>query len=331
MTNALVISLSIVVLLSAAAGLILVRRQRRASRPQACRQNDDRPLRSIVLLLSKPRFPDIPRLEEAVERAWKMKLPKDQPEPREFVAGKPDLPSAVVVAQGKTVLVNYIPVPYFDDPEKLKEDLGELRAREMIEQHKAWLSVDLLGEIPENMTETDLYRELGKLAAELAGNDTLGFCLPQFGRLFPYTTEALQALTGAGDIVEGLIQASPAPVVQIDGDDPRMQAAVEQARSTLPEFLRLFEVRKRGDTFAVKFPLTSGEHTEFIWMLVDIIEGNRAVGRLDNDPANLPGYVAGQSVNVRLDDIVDWVATVDDELHGGFSIKAIGEIQKDPG
>lgn len=279
-------------------------------------------MRAIALLQSRARLLSEAKLRAAVTRAWGMRLPDPTPEDAtDFVVVAPGAPSAVVRVEGVTYLVNSLPMPYMGDPAAAASGIPDLRLRTIIADHKAWMSVDLMGDLPEGWDEPRVYCRLGKLAAEIAGEDTLGFYFPQQGLLYPNSSDALVALR-SDDVFQGLHNKAETPVVQVSDDDPEMRQAVEEAQARLPEFVRRFEARD-GQHFSVKAPITSAGKTEFIWIDVSAIEEDQIIGALGNDPADLPGYKLGQRVRVRLDDLVDWMIVVDRDnqrFDGGFSV-----------
>src|SRR4051812_7477657 len=66
------------------------------------------------------------------------------------------------------------------------------------------------------------------------------------------------------------LEAPEETVVQIDEDDPRMAAAVTEAKTRLPEFAAAFGKAKDGYQFSVKAPFADqgGEESEFMWVHV---------------------------------------------------------------
>lgn len=289
------------------------------------RKRNNCPIRAIALLQGRARLLSNTKLRAAITRAWGVHLPDNPPEDAEnFVVVAPGTPSAMARIEGVMYLINSFPVPYMSEPEKAAEGIRDLRLRTVVADHKAWMSVDLLGDMPEGWDERTLYNRLGKLAAEIAAEDTLGFFLTQFDLLYPHTAETLAALR-SDDVLASLRSDAPLPVVQVSDDDPAMKKAVEEAQSRLPEFVRRFE-SKDGQHFSIKAPVTSAGNTEFIWIDVTAIEHDRVLGTLGNDPANLPGYKYGQRVRIPMDDVMDWMIVTDRDAakyDGGFSVAVV--------
>jgi uncharacterized protein YegJ (DUF2314 family) len=283
------------------------------------------PIRAIALLQSRARLLSDVKLRAAIERAWGVHLPENGPEDAtDFVAVVPGAPTAFVQIDGVRYLINSFPTPYLDDPASAASGITDLRLRTIIAEHKAWMSVDLMGNLPEGWDERMLYSRLGKLAAEIAADDTLGFYFTQHSLIYQKTPDTIAALR-SDDVLENLQQNADLPVVQMSDNDPEMDRAVEEAQARLPEFVRRFEAQD-GKHFSIKAPITSAGNTEFIWIDVTTIDATQVTGELGNEPANLPGYKLGQRVRVKLDDIVDWMIVTNPEkqqFDGGFSVAVV--------
>src|SRR5262249_31195037 len=111
------------------------------------KKKKEKPLISLVLLLREPRYLDSAMLTSLVNRAWGTQLGTGDPEATEFVVG--DSPLFVIHCAERMFLVNNFARPYVDDVEAAARDIPELRLRKAFGGHRAWLSVDLLGE-PDN-------------------------------------------------------------------------------------------------------------------------------------------------------------------------------------
>ena len=289
---------------------------------------DKSSLHALVWLLREPRFLDSRVLTTIVSSAIGRKLDPDDSEATEFAVG--ELPTFVVVLENRHFLVHSFPTPYVDDPEAVAEDILDLRLRQKVASHRAWLSVDLLQ--ADEMSEDELaaaYRVAAKIFAELADEeDCLAMYLPASGRMLPMDSELLEGLRrGDEEIIGG--RMAYVPVVPVSDDDPRMAAAVAEARGAFPQFVAAFENRADDQNFSVKGPITRGERTEFIWINVDAIEGDVIYGKLGNDPIDLPGLKLGDRVRLGADELSDWIYFENEDMHGGFSLKVIKQIQEE--
>lgn len=92
-------------------------------------------------------------------------------------------------------------------------------------------------------------------------------------------------------------------VVPISQRDPEMNAAIAEAKRTLPEFLRVVDKPPPGvDSIGFKYPLGGWEH---IWVTDVERRGNVLIGRLDNEPMQ-ENYRTGQVVEVPFAQVSDW-------------------------
>jgi uncharacterized protein YegJ (DUF2314 family) len=283
------------------------------------RRSRRRSMISIVMFLKEPRALDATLLSAKVEAAWGVKFDRENPEPEEFVVGDP--PAFVVKTREGMFLVNTFPVPYVDDPAKEAAEIKELRLHKAFAEHRAWLSVDLIGQdapigIP------GAYKRIGKLIAELMDEDCLMFYCPQTGRMNVPTEEVVAGLKG-DDPLGAVTAFDQPPVTGISGDDPRMVAAVEEARRRWPEFVEAFRTGREEQMFSVKAPFTDGENTEFMWVHVTAIEGETIRGKLGNEPVGVKGIKLDDEVTVALKDLNDWMYLVDEKPQGGFTIKVL--------
>jgi uncharacterized protein YegJ (DUF2314 family) len=92
-------------------------------------------------------------------------------------------------------------------------------------------------------------------------------------------------------------------VIAVSDQDPAMNAAIAEARRTLPEFLRVVDRPPPGvRDVAFKYPLAGWEH---IWVTNVSRHGQVLVGELDNEP-QAEGFRIGQRVEVQLAQVSDW-------------------------
>ncbi|MDY7108143.1 MAG: DUF2314 domain-containing protein [Planctomycetota bacterium] len=263
-------------------------------------------------------------LHEAVERAFNVTLPRGDPEATSFVVV--ERPSSMVKVESWVFVVHNFPTPYMEEYQRAAEEIPELRLRRAVEAHRAWLSVDLLHK-PEGAQDQQVYQMIGRLLAEFDDGDCLALYWPSRGNLRPYDQSMLDHLRGQHPLKATARPPDP-PVTEVAGEDPRLVAAVNEARMRFPEFVRAFKTGE-GSYHSVKAPITAGQRTEFIWILVTGFEGSTIRGTLGNEPVDLPGLHEGDSVETTLDDLNDWVYMCNDELVGGFTTKVLEEIAKE--
>ncbi|MBS0265279.1 MAG: DUF2314 domain-containing protein, partial [Planctomycetes bacterium] len=173
----------------------------------------------------------------------------------------------------------------------------------------------------------DWYRRLGRLFAELLDENCLAIFLPDESRAYPVNAETEAALR-ADNPLEALEETRSLPVIQVSDDDPDMIAAVQKARDSWPQFLSAFEARA-GQNFSVKAPITRDGNTEFIWLDVTAVEGERIYGKLGNEPANLGALKLGSKVSTPIADLNDW-GYVDTEgnMQGLYTVAVVMNAAK---
>lgn len=109
--------------------------------------------------------------------------------------------------------------------------------------------------------------------------------------------------TAAPDSEREAMMADREDMVTVEASDARMNAAIAEARATLPDFLSAYRSgRFDAASFVIKYPLGGWEH---IWVDITSIDKDVVNGRLSNVPAQ-PAYQQGQVVRVPLTDISDW-------------------------
>jgi uncharacterized protein YegJ (DUF2314 family) len=226
------------------------------------------------------------------------------------------------------LMVHNFDSPYFDDPSDVADDLPELRAKQAVEDHRAWLSADIVAWEGEEDDRAAAYRLIARLLAELADDNCLALVDPDLGRIFVYDPET-EAKLRSTDPLRELQQPYYVPVQQIEGDDPRLEAAVAEARRRWPEFVAAFEQRDDEDLYSVKASFTDGENTEFMWLSVGSIENDVIYGTLGNDPVNVKGLKEGQPVHTKVEDLNDWLFVAGEEPVGGFTVKVLAEVMRD--
>ena len=286
---------------------------------RAGRAGHDEPMVAFVLLLSQPRQLDAADVAAAVKRAWEEPDEADQPDTDDAVMGQP--PHFIVRAGKFAVLVNVFPEPYVSEPEREAEQIADLRLRQAFAAHRAWLSAGLLGPL-EGLDRQKVYQHLGKLIAELVDDDCLAIYATETGNVNVISDEVLEHLRG-DDPLAGVKSRTVAPVIGVPEDDPRMAAAVAEARRRWPEFVSAFANRRDDQVFSIKAPITVGGNTEFIWIVVTSIDGDVIRGTLGNEPMGLQGLSVNDTVSVELKDLNDWMYEENGKFIGGFTVELL--------
>lgn len=304
----------LLVLGAAGGGLWWWRRRRRASRR----------IDSLVLLLAKSVQLMEWQVRDAVNAALGMSLTGEEEE-GQFVTGAHGQ-FILQLERGVYMLFNF-PRPYVDDREGVADGIGDLRLAEKLRRHQAWLSVDLMHSHEETTPLSEHRRVIGKVLSEILPHveeHCLAIYDPAEGHIAPYT-EAMRQTLGGEDPMSVFVADRPPPVIHIGADDPRMIAAVAEARRRWPEFVDALARREADQMFAAKFPFRNGNpdsEPEFLWVLVDRVEGNQVHGQIDNDPLDLP-LKAGDEVSVSVSDLNDWMYGGSEQQIGGFTVQVL--------
>lgn len=231
---------------------------------------------------------------------------------------------AVVCNGGWAIGVRADTGSYFADADAVADGVPELRLRTAVRGHGGFLAVELYA-APREVAPEDRLRVIGRVLAALAPNDTAALYHPDSGRVGLFTPQATAALTD-GRVDDAFRPTDhPVPIAGVDGDDPRMAAAAAEANRRLGEFLTAFAARRPDDTFAVKVPFADSAGLEYMWVSVTAVDDAEFVGRLDNQPAFVRTFRVGQTVRVSRADLNDWLYVRGGKLHGGFTLRLLGD------
>jgi uncharacterized protein YegJ (DUF2314 family) len=125
--------------------------------------------------------------------------------------------------------------------------------------------------------------------------------------------------------VAGCGKQRPADKVSyVADDDPRMNAAIAKARSTVNTFIAALKAPKPGQSvFSVKVPFTDGPNTEHIWLTPVSYDGKRFRGTVDNEPEKVKNVRTGQNLTVAPSEISDWMYVENRKLIGGYTLRVL--------
>ncbi|MBC8291035.1 MAG: DUF2314 domain-containing protein [Planctomycetes bacterium] len=305
-------------------------------------REDDKPMRSLVLLLKEPHYVEGPMMAGVASRAWDCEVTyessdDDDDDDDEDGTSLEDSPPFLIGEEPPFFCSNYpamltihsFAAPYFDDPEAVADDVHEARIRTAILEHTAWISCDLITWLDEETDEAQADDLIGRLLAEFADDNCLAVIDLFDQSVYPFIEDETEAALRSGNPRNALEQLPYDPVITISPDDPEMQAAVQTARDRWPEFVEAFENREDGQHFAMKARFEENDHIEFMWIKVTAIEGELVLGILDSDPADVHSLQCGDRVRVTLDKLNDWMYLSDDEQPvGGFTVAVLTKRQR---
>jgi uncharacterized protein YegJ (DUF2314 family) len=114
-------------------------------------------------------------------------------------------------------------------------------------------------------------------------------------------------------------------VIGVAGSDVAMNAAMEQARSTLPDFARELASPEEGAFYSIKARFEEGSAVEHIWLVEVAREAGGISGVVNNEPLSITSVALGQRVTVPAESVSDWLIVRDGRYRGGFTIRALRE------
>lgn len=291
---------------------------------------------ALLYLLREPRFLSEEYLRDVVSRELDIYIPDDGDDAENCVvevevspdAGMPEEEvTSFLVQLGDSVFsVNNFFSPYMESEEDVRGNRDGARLMRMIQKHKAWLSMDFMGDAEDGEQQAAAYGIIGRVLAGLAGPDCLAIYAPEFDCCCEYTDSLLEMLR-SGAPMSIFEDSFVEPEIDYDGDDPRINAAVEEARARWPEFVAAFIARPNDDPpFAVKARFEENGVVEYLWVIVHGIDEDAVRGTLESTPNVLKDIQPGVQVSVFPDAIYDWMYPNESGLPAGaFTMLAIEE------
>jgi uncharacterized protein YegJ (DUF2314 family) len=272
--------------------------------------SEKKPIIGITLLLSKPKAIDLQGVTQAAEFAFHgaPEKPKVMQMP-----GKPAF--GIALGPLRLVVIN-VGQAYFTEVGKVANRLSSVSARDAVQSHKAWLSVDATGVSP--LPEELLIPTLGLLAAEFCDDTVLGLMRLPKGPVVGYDFSFISLLRNR-KALEMFKNGPPDRVVRASVEiSDFLEAAAGEARRRWPEFMQAFEKRKPGYGFGVKKAFVVGGDIEHMWVEVGLISGNMISGNLANAPSIIKSMKLKQKVELSVEEVEDWLYVTDTQRVGGF-------------
>jgi uncharacterized protein YegJ (DUF2314 family) len=113
-------------------------------------------------------------------------------------------------------------------------------------------------------------------------------------------------------------------VTMVAEDDPKMTAAIAQARSTVNTFLTALRSPKPSQaSFSVKMAFTDGKNTEHMWLSDVTYDGRAFHGVVNNDAELVSNVRLGQQASVEPAQISDWMYVENGKLVGGYTLRVL--------
>jgi uncharacterized protein YegJ (DUF2314 family) len=120
---------------------------------------------------------------------------------------------------------------------------------------------------------------------------------------------------------------TPTRVLRVAHADPKLQAAIDEARKGLDGFIKELNAPKPGEQFAVKGTFQTEDSPEYIWVRSPVFKDGKFTGKLDQQPIALAGKKKGDEVSFLKKDAVDWLIKDDNGIRGQFTDKALSAVQ----
>ncbi len=272
---------------------------------------------SIALLLKKPEKLDLARVESAAVAGF-----RGAPEPPKVIPVGPPANDRQMfgLILGPLVLgVIQSHAPYVTDAGAAADRISNFPARIAMQSHTAWLSVDRMRDCA--LPDEIVYGMIGRLLAEFLGDNTAGMILLPAKKLIGYDFSFIPLFRN-GRALEAFKREVPDRVVNVEPSSA-LEAATEEAKTRWPEFVLAFEKRQRGQGFAVKKQFTIDGQIEHMWVRVDSLDGDQIVGALANSPQIVKGLKLNDPVELRFEEIEDWIFSSGRQNFGGFQAKVI--------
>lgn len=112
------------------------------------------------------------------------------------------------------------------------------------------------------------------------------------------------------------------PPLVIDENDPLMQEAIRQAKSSIQELRQWYGQRPQHTNVKVPFKTSAGE-TEFLWGQVLELHGDAIKVRLLTPPVSHTGTLE-RLQTYSIGDLVDWVVVMSDgKMKDGYTMRVM--------
>src|SRR5262245_44873307 len=225
---------------------------------QKRRTSREQPLISLVFLLRAPRNLTRADVVEAGKRAFGVNIDADV-----AVVSSKRAHLFTLKSPGESLGIVSTAEPYVSDIAQVAERVRDFRCKRAVQRHRAWLAVDHIGDFQAGEARF-AYCSIGKLLAELSGDDCLALFCTETGQMNSYAPDLLPLLRGP-DPLSALTQPRDDEVVSVQALDVEMDEAMAEARRRWPEFVAAFAKRRPLQGFAVKVPFRENEQTEHMW------------------------------------------------------------------
>ena len=112
-------------------------------------------------------------------------------------------------------------------------------------------------------------------------------------------------------------------IVQFVQQNTEMNAAIAQAKASLPVFLARLDANQIQPTDSLKVGFPAGEGHEHIWVNQIAREGDQLTGVLANEPNAMPGQHRGSVVVFPIALVSDWSYEKDGKRWGNYTTRVM--------
>jgi uncharacterized protein YegJ (DUF2314 family) len=113
-------------------------------------------------------------------------------------------------------------------------------------------------------------------------------------------------------------------VIMVKRQNKEMNQAMQQAKDTLPQFIKAFKNPTKDQTgFSIKVRIEDSNGVEHFWTanLALLKEGFSA--QIANEPQTVKSVQYAQKVNFQISDVSDWMYYDKGVVQGGYTIKVL--------
>lgn len=105
-----------------------------------------------------------------------------------------------------------------------------------------------------------------------------------------------------------------------------VNAAIEKAKRTLPDFFARLDKPQRGDTdfqIKIRFVTNQPPNGEHVWARDVRRDGTNVTATITTVPRNIPDLRQGQRVTVPITQVTDWLVESGGKYHGAYTVRAL--------
>jgi uncharacterized protein YegJ (DUF2314 family) len=279
-----------------------------SARTQTAEAQPTRPLTSLVLLLTRPRFLDEASLQQTAGDAWGGNYADE--------ITRLNASTIQVRSHHGVFHVHQLPAPYWPDLPTVAQAVADSVRRHAILTHRAWIGVDLVESGADVEAGASLYAPVIRFIVELADpEDTLAIFRPETGQINVWNDEVFRLLVGPGGL-DRFSRDTTSQTYRVGEENAVIEEAIRKARLRFPEFRAAFRHQRAGDLFTVKALVTENGKAECIWLHVSSIHQDIVDGTLANHPIDLPSLRFGSAVTVSAAELHDWAYRLGEDPEG---------------